>query len=83
LYASGIRGDQAEIFDLGSGGTFDNRAYDAAYLMVFNTAFDDDVDQCVYARYDIDVRQSASSSSAAPMQTIDASNFVPPALNGA
>ncbi len=83
LYAIGILGDQAEIFDLGSGGTFDNRAYDAAYLMVFNTAFDDDVDQCVYARYDIDVRQSASPSSAAPMQTIDASNFVPPALNGA
>lgn len=83
MYVVGINGSSADVFDLGSGGVFDSNVYDTSYIVVFNTAFDEDVDTCAYEGYEIDVRQAPSPSGAAPAATIDASNFVPLTLNGA
>jgi hypothetical protein len=55
LYAIGIDGDEAEVFELGTEGVIDNDGYDNFYIMVFNTEYDDSVTSCDYAEYTITV----------------------------
>ena len=76
LYAIGINGDVGEVIPLGSGGTIDTSGYDYTYVMVFNTAYDNDVNECSYADYTFDV----STSNGTPLSatsTVNASEFSP------
>lgn len=74
LWAVGVRGDEADSIWLGRGGSFDTGAYDYVYLMVFNTAYDNNVSRCAYADYSIDV--SSSKEALAPVSHIwDATYF--------
>ncbi len=57
LFAVGIRGEEAEVFDLGRGNTVNLSGYDYANLMVFNPAYGD-VNACAYQSYGIEVSQS-------------------------
>ena len=60
LWAIGINGTDVEAISLGRGGVFDTSPYTSAYLMVFNPIYDDDMTDCVYRDYQIDVQQSKS-----------------------
>lgn len=74
LFAVGVTADYINVFLLGRGGSFDSTGYDDVYLMVFNPAYDDDMTDCVYLNYDIDV----SGSKLPPVQPIfsfPAANF--------
>jgi hypothetical protein len=55
LWAVGVTSDKVEAIPLGRGGNFDSRSYEDAYLMVFNPQYDNDVTDCEYHDYDIDV----------------------------
>jgi hypothetical protein len=58
LFAVGVIDGRVDIFPLGRGGDFDRALYDDAYLMVFNPAYDDDMTDCIYLSYDIDIEPS-------------------------
>jgi len=76
LWGIGIRGTEADTFDLGRGGTINTGGYDHYYLMVFNPVYDDDLTQCQYYTYDIDI--NVSKGAPAPLaKTWDASHFAP------
>jgi hypothetical protein len=55
LWAVGVTGEKVEAIPLGRGGNFDTAAYEHVHLMVFNPSYSEDVNDCTYARYDIDV----------------------------
>lgn len=55
LWAIGITGDEAHIRSLGRGGIIDTTPYDHTYLMVFNPVYDEDVNDCTYYDYQVDV----------------------------
>jgi len=55
LWAIGLTADNLEAIDLGRGGGIDSSLYDKVYLMVFNPTYDNNVDDCSYADYDIEV----------------------------
>jgi hypothetical protein len=74
LYAAGVLDGRVDIFSLGRGGEFDRALYDDAYLMVFNPAYDDDMNDCVYLRYDIDIAPSKTPPGA-PAFTFPATYF--------
>lgn len=76
MYAVGINGSQADFIPLEQAGAFDNSAYDVSYVVVFNTLYDQDVDDCRSVTYDIDV-MAGSGAGVASVTTLDASNFVP------
>ena len=76
MYAIGITGDVGEVFTLGSGGTIDTSGYDITYIMVFNPDYDDDLNECRYIDYDIDV-SVGNGTPLTPITTVDASNFTP------
>jgi hypothetical protein len=76
LWAVGIRGGQADAIRLGSGGTISNADYEYMYLMVFNPAYDDDVNDCTSAQYSIET--TAAGGTLAPVtQVWDARYFAP------
>lgn len=77
LWAIAIKGDTAEVFQLGNGGTFSTEGYDQVYLMIVNFNYDDDPGDCSYdTRYEI--RVSASDGELPEVeQTWDASHFEP------
>jgi hypothetical protein len=77
LYGIGINGDEADIFELGTGGIIDTRDYDSFYLMVFNTDYDDSVKRCEYADYTIRVRSTNDEADEVTM-TLNAENFDEP-----
>jgi len=80
LWAIGVRGDEAEAFDLRRGGTIDTQGYDYVYLMVFNPVYDDNVDECSYSSYNLDI-QIANEVPQPPLTlTFDASHFEPPVM---
>jgi len=81
LYVVGISGAQADLIALGQGGTFDNSAYDTAYVIVFNPVYDADVDSCRYVRYDLNLSEG-SATPVEPITTLNAANFQPPAVGG-
>ena len=61
LFAAGIVNGQVDAIPLGRGGTFDSANYDDVYLMVFNPAYDDDLTDCIYLSYAIDVETSKNT----------------------
>jgi hypothetical protein len=76
LWAVGIAGDQADAILLGQGGTISNANYDYMYLIAFNPAYDDDVDDCVTVDYSIET--TVSNRSLSPVTaTWDATHFLP------
>ncbi|MBZ0288946.1 MAG: hypothetical protein K8I30_15115, partial [Anaerolineae bacterium] len=76
LWAVGINGKEASVVPLGHGGTISNQDYDYMYLMVFNPAYPDDLADCVYTNYNLDV--SPASAALTPVaQTWDAKYFLP------
>lgn len=60
LWVAGIFDGKLDALRLGRGGTFDMSDYDHVYLMVFNPNYDENVSECVYYDYDIDVAPSKS-----------------------
>jgi hypothetical protein len=55
LWAIGLGPDGLDAFALGRGGGIDTQNYDRMYLMVFNPVYDNDVDDCSYSEYQIEV----------------------------
>lgn len=72
-----VRGDEADIFNLGHAGTFSTDGYDDVVLAVVNLRYDEDVEDCSYESYSFNVSASSKGTSAAPTYTLDASNFAP------
>jgi hypothetical protein len=60
LWGIGVTESDVDAIPLGRGGTFDTRPYASAYLMVFNPVYDEDLTDCVYQSYDLDVQSSKS-----------------------
>lgn len=77
LWVIGVRSDVAEAFDLRRGGTIDTHGYDYVYLMVFNPIYDDNLDDCVYRGYNIDVQMGSEKPQPPVTLTFDATNFDP------
>jgi hypothetical protein len=80
LWSVAIRDHQAFVTPLGREATLSTAGYDAVYLMVFNSAYDDDVDHCVHADYTLDLAKGTGAA-AEPLYSIDASHFIAPELN--
>jgi hypothetical protein len=77
LWAIGVRDSEADAFALEPGDVFSNDGYNYFYLMVFNPAFDEDVDECSYfTDYGIRIG-SGDGAPASAMQVLDASKFAP------
>lgn len=77
LWVIGVRSNVAEAFDLRRGGTIDTHGYDYVYLMVFNPIYDDNLDDCVYRSYNIDVQIGSETPQPPVTLTFDAANFEP------
>ncbi|MDX2160927.1 MAG: PPC domain-containing protein [bacterium] len=76
LYALGVGGGQVAFIPLERGGYIDTAAYDRLYLMVFNPAYDENVESCVYASYEIDLAPGKGTP-ALPTRAFDARYFEP------
>ncbi|MCU0480131.1 MAG: DUF6055 domain-containing protein [Anaerolineae bacterium] len=76
LWALGVSGDVADVYDLGKGGTIIIKNYDHVYLMVMNNHYDDDLSYCEYATYQIHVGVGTSQPLAPAYQQF-AEFFIP------
>lgn len=76
LWGIGVRGAEADIFDLGRGGNLSTAGYDHMYLMVFNPEYDNILSECEYVDYALRVR-SASGALARVERTLNARYFLP------
>jgi len=76
LTGIGIRGTEADEFSLGRSGVINTQGYDYYYLMVFNPRYDDNVNDCQYESYAINVQPTVGSP-AALLRTWDATQFQP------
>jgi hypothetical protein len=76
LWAVGVDGRQAHAIPLGRGGAISNENVDYLYLMVFNPAYSDELDDCEYVNYHLDVTP-VSAPLAPATQTWDAKHFLP------
>jgi hypothetical protein len=76
LWAVGVTTEKLEATPLGRGGNFDTSQYDASYLMVFNPAYDEEVNDCTYYSYDIDLT-SAKGVPGEPVMTFPARYYEP------
>jgi hypothetical protein len=78
LYAIGVvEGDSADVYLLDSNSVFTTDGYDYVYLMIFNWAYDDDLEDCEFLTdYDITVEESEDEPVDVEM-TFDASSFEP------
>ncbi|MFO7323747.1 MAG: DVUA0089 family protein [Chloroflexota bacterium] len=76
LWAVGVRGTEADAFQLGRGGTIDTSGYDHFYLVVFNPHYDDPSRGCKYYDYSIDIAH-AKSEPVAVYRTWNAAHFEP------
>ena len=76
LWAVGLHGNQADAINLGQGGTISNAHYDYTYLMVFNPAYDDLLDDCTTAHYQLETRPSSAALTPVT-ETWDAQYFLP------
>lgn len=79
LWAVGIRDNEARVMPLDRGGTVNNADYDYLYVMVFNPAYDDDLGDCQYVNYSLEVGPGTGRA-VAPQFTLDATNFLPLAV---
>ena len=73
----GIRGDEADVINLGSEGTFSTQGYDSFVLAVVNLQYDEDVENCEYGAYLFDITESSKGTTSEVTFTLDASNFEP------
>lgn len=55
LWAVGLGPEGLDAFALGRGGGIDTRNYERMYLMIFNPTYDNDVEDCSYSDYQIEV----------------------------
>ena len=76
LWAIGIRDGEAQVTALERGGTVSTDSYDQVYIMVFNTDYDESVDDCDYVEYSLKVTNSTVDP-LVPMLTMDATHFTP------
>jgi hypothetical protein len=76
LWAIGVTSEKLEAIPLGRGGNFDQSRYDTVYLMVFNPVYDEDVNDCTYANYDIDVTP-AKGAPGDPVMSFPAHHYEP------
>ena len=77
LWAVGVADGEAVAFPLGRGGVVSSAGYDYLYLMVFNPAYQDDLDNCVYTNYALDVTPTRAAVASSAAHTWDAKYFVP------
>jgi hypothetical protein len=68
LWAIGLREDGLDAIELGRGGGFDSGGYEKMYLMVFNPNYDNDVEDCSYTDYQIEV--SAGKGTINPVDSV-------------
>lgn len=76
LYGVGVRGDQADVFELGTGGTMDTSAYNYAHIVAFNADYGLSSAECNYVDYQISVT-TGTGTPASVAYTLDASKFLP------
>ena len=80
LYVIGIdqRTNQANVFDLGQGGTVDTTPFTNAYVIIQNTDTHDDPEACTNADWRLTVTDGAGAPQVGSMgEVFDASRFVP------
>jgi hypothetical protein len=75
LWGIGLLGEKMEAYALGSGADVDTSAYDDFYVMVFNTNYDDDMDDCVYEQYAINVGSAKGVPSSGVFYVFPATHF--------
>jgi hypothetical protein len=69
---------QANVFDLGNGGTVDTTAFTNAYVLIENTALHSDPAACSFTNWNLTVSDGAGQPTAAPMgEPFDATGFIP------
>jgi len=70
LWVMGIRGDVADVYEVGKSGTVAIKDYDHVYAMVMNTRYDEDLSDCQYATYQIGVNLAIRPPSAPAYQQL-------------
>lgn len=75
LWAIGVTDSTVSAVPLGRGGVVDTALFDIMYLMVFNPAYDDDMSNCIYLDYEIDVQVSKSPPSPVVLFQFPADHF--------
>lgn len=76
LWGIGVRGEEADTFDLGRGGNLSAEGYDHMYVMVFNPEYDNNLGSCEYVDYALRVT-AASGALARVNSTLNARYFLP------
>jgi hypothetical protein len=74
-----VTGNQAAVVNLGAGGVVAAGVGDHQYVMVFNPDYDDDVNNCSYAEYELLIAPSDAAATGGAVAW-DAANFTPPVL---
>jgi Family of unknown function (DUF6055) len=78
LWAITIDGEEATAIPLGTGGNVEVDRQDYTYIMVFNPAYDDDINDCTYEEYFITVNRVNDETVTTDGSVLwDASNFEP------
>lgn len=77
LWAVGIKGDQAAAFALGKAAALDTRDWDIMYLMVFNPAYDNDIYECFYTGYEIEINAGSTGAPVAPAFALNPTHYLP------
>ena len=76
LWAVGVTLEKLEAMPLGRGGNFDTSNYDDVYLLVFNPIYDEDINDCTYYNYDIDLT-TAKGLPGDPLLSFPAEHYEP------
>jgi hypothetical protein len=76
LWMVGIKGGEAAAIPLGRGGSVVTTPYQNVYLIVFNTDFNDDVYNCTYSSYTLDI-QPGQGTTVAPAFVFNARYYEP------
>jgi hypothetical protein len=77
LYAITIDGNEATVVPLGSEGNVNVERDNYTYIMVFNTDYDDDVNDCTYQDYTLSVSRVTGDATTSDAVLWDATNFEP------
>jgi hypothetical protein len=81
LWAITVDGDEATAIPLGDGSNVEVARQDYTYIMVFNPAYDDDINDCTYEEYFITVNRVNDDTVSTDGSILwDASNFEPLSL---
>lgn len=76
-WAVGIRDQKAESFQLGQDGIISTEGYDDMYLIVFNGAYDDRVNDCNHQDYVLEVEEAGNELPAVIQDFWNARYFLP------